>query len=82
METKNISVRGVGVNAWRNFRAMVIKKDLGLGDAVTEALKLYTKHEIKERPKYRFMDMKPVDFGPGNENLSGKIDGILYGDEK
>jgi len=78
MKTKNVSVRGVGELTWRDFRAFVVKRGIDMGEATTEALRLYLRKK-KEKPKYRFLDLKPVDFGPGNENLSERIDEILYG---
>lgn len=78
METKNITIRGVSVNVWRNFRAAMIKENVNIGEAVTGALEIYLKKQEGEKPKYNFMDLKPVDFGPGNENLSERIDEVLY----
>jgi len=48
-------------------------------EATTEALRIYPRRKEKQKPKYRFLNLKPVDFGPGNENLSERIDEVLYG---
>ncbi len=82
METKNVSIRGVKKPIWNDFRAHVVKNEIEMGEATTEALKLYLKKKKKHKPRHRFLDLKPVDFGPGNENLSNKIDEILHGEKK
>jgi len=43
METKNVSIRGVRKPVWKNFRAHVVKNEIEMGEATTEALKLYLK---------------------------------------
>lgn len=82
MKTKSISVRGIAAEVWQDFRAFVVKSGLNMGEATTEALRLYLKKIKTAKPKYRFLDLKPVDFGPGNENLSERIDEILYDKKK
>jgi len=79
MKIKNVSVRGVGDFVWKDFRAFVVRHGMDMGEATTEALRLYLGKKKEQKPKYRFLDLKPIDFGPGTENLSEKIDEVLYG---
>lgn len=75
-----VTVRGVDRDTYKKFKATIALKGMKAGAALTEALKAWAKK--KERTsgkKGSFFDLKPWDWGKGNENASREIDEVLYG---
>jgi len=79
----HVSFRDVDAGAFREFKAAVASQGMTMGIAVSEALRLFAK-QFKEKKgnKMSLLDLKPVDYGPGSENMSQRIDEVLYGWKK
>lgn len=76
----NVSVRDVDAHVFREFKAEVVKEGLKTGTALTHALKCWLKSKrIHKKKKGSLLDIKPWDWGEGNENASQEIDEVLYG---
>jgi predicted CopG family antitoxin len=43
-------------------------------------LKFRGKDTLRKKDPRKLLKIKPIDFGPGSENLSTEIDEVLYGD--
>jgi len=78
----NICVRDVKEQLFRTFKAETVRENKKMGEALNEAIKLWLKKKKTTKPKYRFMDLKPFDPGPGCEDLSERVDEIVYGIKK
>lgn len=74
-----VSVRNVDENLFKEFSIEAKRRDRAVGEAVTEAMKLWL-HEQPARIM-RLKDIKPWDFGPGTEDISQNIDEIAYGED-
>ena len=78
-----ISVRGVNVQVFREFKAEAVRDGLSVGEAVTHALRQWLESRRKRHAvKKSLLDLKPVDFGPGSEKLSRQVDEVVYGWKK
>ena len=78
----NVSVRDVNPQVFREFKSEAVKEDLKVGVALTQALQNWVETRAKRKRKGSFLDLKPFDWGPGNENISESVDEILYGWKK
>jgi hypothetical protein len=78
----NVSIRGVNPEVFRKFKSEAVKEDLKTGVALTQALKCWLETKAKKKKKGSLLDLKPFDWGPGNENISERADEILYGWKK
>lgn len=75
----DITFRNVDKEILQNFKAEAVREDKAFGQALKEALLLWLEHrKITNKKKTKLSESKPLDFGPGTENLSEKIDDILY----
>jgi hypothetical protein len=79
VEAMNVSVRDVNPQVFREFKSEAVKEDLKVGVALTQALQNWLEARAKKKKKHSFLDLKPFDWGPGNENVSERVDEILYG---
>lgn len=78
-EMTDVTFRKVDEEILRNFKAEAVRENKTFGEALVEALKLWLEHKLPMRKKMaKLTDIKPVDFGPGTENLSKQIDEMLY----
>lgn len=76
----NISIRDVNPEIFRRLKAEAVKEGIKVGSALTQAVQSWLKgKEATKKKKRSFFDMKPWDWGPGNERVSVEIDEILYG---
>ncbi len=80
------TIRNLDEDLYRSMKAQAALSGKPLGELVNEALSIYlafkrpTAFAFPESKKtMRILDIKPVDFPPGNENLSREIDEVLYG---
>jgi len=73
-----VSVRNVDEKLFKEFSIEAKRKDMAVGEAVTEAMKLW----LHKQPAkiVRLRDIKPWSFGPGTEDISQNIDEIAYGE--
>ncbi len=69
-----LSVKNVTEKIFREFKAQAVLEDLPVGEALTQAMKLWMSRSKK--PKLHFMDMKTFN---GPRRLSEEIDEVLYG---
>lgn len=74
------TIRGIDAIVYREAKAEAARRSMPMGKVVSEALRLWLDAvATRFRKKKKLCDLKPVDFGPGNENLSQEIDKVLYG---
>lgn len=79
MTNVDITFRNVEEEPLRNFKAEAVRENKTFGEALAEALKLWLEHRWQMRKKMaKLTDIKPADFGIGTENLSKRIDEVLY----
>lgn len=71
-----LSVRDIDETIFREFKAQAVKEKVNVGTALTLAMKNWIE---KKTPKKSFLSIKPIDLGPGTENLSQEVDKVLYG---
>jgi uncharacterized protein YecT (DUF1311 family) len=75
-----VSIRDVDTDTFRKFKAKTALKGMKAGIALTEALRAWIEKKEKQTKKRgSFFDLKPWDWGKGNENASQEIDEVLYG---
>ncbi|MEW5956008.1 MAG: hypothetical protein AB1626_05750 [Candidatus Micrarchaeota archaeon] len=75
-----VCFRGVDTEVFREFKAEAARRGMRMGRAITEALKLFAEAPARQKKgKMGLLDLKPVDYGPENRNLSSRVDEILYG---
>ena len=80
MTNVDITFRNVDGEALQNFKAEAVRENKTFGEALAEAILLWLKHKkLIKKKKTRLSLSKPVDFGPGTENLSERVDEVLYG---
>lgn len=77
----NITVRGLDELVFKRFKAKAIEEDMKLGEALTQAMKLWIK-ERTIKPKASLLEIKPFHWGVGTERVSIEIDQILHGEER
>lgn len=79
----NISVRDVDPTAFREFKVKTVSQGTKTGIALTQAMKEWVgKREKEKKIKRSFFDLKPWDWGKGNERVSIEVDETLYGGKK
>ena len=79
MTNIDMTIRNLDKDVVRNFKAEAVRENKTLGEAVVEALKLWPEHKgFFQKKKMKLSDSKPVDFGPGTEDLSERLDEVLY----
>ncbi len=72
----DVFIKNVDKNAYKLAKVIAARDEKKIGEVVSESLFLL----VKQKRKKGLSGIKPVDFGPGTENLSTSIDEILYGD--
>ena len=72
-----VSIKDVDENIFREFKAESVREGLKIGKALTLAMRLMLE-KMEKKPKMRFLDLKPKDWGRGTERISEEIDTILY----
>jgi len=72
------TIRNLDEEAYRQLKARAAVEGKSVGEAMTEAIRLYIAQGRKRKTR-SIRDMKVVDFGPGTEHLSEEIDQVLYG---
>lgn len=80
MRKNLITVRDVDEKILRNFRAHAIQKKMKMGEALTDAMRIWIKQAGPEGtdPKI-LLKAKPSDWGRDTHKTSKEIDKILYG---
>jgi len=77
----NVTVRGLDQAVYRRFKAKAVEEGLKLGEALTQAMKIWMEHR-SEKGRAKLVDVKPLNWGEGTEKISIEIDRILYGGGK
>ena len=78
-----VSFRDVDDVAFREFKAVVARQGLRMGEAVTAAFKLFAKQaEAAPVGRMPLLGLKPVSYGKGSAKLSASVDAVLYGWER
>jgi hypothetical protein len=73
------SIKDVDEKIFREFKAEAVREGLKIGQALNFAMLAWLA-EGKKKPKLRFMNLKPMSWGPDSETASRDMDKILYGD--
>lgn len=72
------TVRNLDDDAYRALKARAALEGKTVGEAMSDAIRLYLSAPARKR-KRSILDAAPIDFGPGTERLSERIDEIVYG---
>lgn len=73
------TIRNLDARAFRALKARAAAEGKTVGQAVSEAIRVYlARPGAAERPA-SLADLTPEDFGPGTEGLSEQVDSVVYG---
>ena len=72
-----VSIKDVDEHIFREFKAESVREGLKIGKALTLAMQMMLEKSEK-KPKMRFLDLKPRDWGKGTERVSEEIDSVVY----
>lgn len=61
------------------MKAYAALEGVTVGEAISEAMRAYLAQKDLDEKTGSFRDLPTADFGEGNENLSERIDEVLYG---
>lgn len=75
----NVSIRGLNDTLFKELKAEAAREGLSIGQAISLAVSGWLASKHSNKNKLRFLDLKPIDFGPGSEHSSEDIDKVLYG---
>jgi hypothetical protein len=76
----NITIRNLDDALFRKFKSTAVEDNIKLGAALNQAMNLWISKNGNKK-KGRLSELKPFDWGKGNEDLSENIDKVLYGDQ-
>lgn len=74
------TIRNLDEANFRELKAKAAREGKSLGEAVNEAIQVYLHEPVRIKTR-SILDLQPIEFPPGNENLSREIDPVLYGEE-
>lgn len=75
----NITFRNVDIAVLRDFKAEAVRENKTFGQALAEALAVWLQHRrIARGKRMKLSDIEPMDFGPGAETLSQRVDEEVY----
>ena len=69
-----LSVKDVDERVFRELKAESVREGVKIGKALNWAMKSW----LDKKPRLRFLDLKPKDWGKGTERVSEEIDKLLY----
>lgn len=73
------TIRNIDPEAYRRLRVWAAHHGLGIGEALSKLVNEHA-HIPTPRRKVSIWDVKPWNWGPGNESASEQVDEIAYGD--
>ncbi|MGI0141495.1 MAG: hypothetical protein ACREBF_02475 [Candidatus Micrarchaeales archaeon] len=81
---RTLTVRRINTKLRARLKARAAARRMSVGEALNQAIEFWLKEENKESKKdiKELLKFKPIDFGSGSENLSLRIDEIIYGGSK
>lgn len=74
----NATIRNIDGKLYLELKARAAREGRTIGAVLNDAIRSYLGGTRRGRRKTRFLDLEPVDFGPGNERLSEEIDEVVY----
>ncbi|MDX2179559.1 MAG: hypothetical protein SFV18_08215 [Bryobacteraceae bacterium] len=77
----NTTIRGLDENVYRSLKARAALVGRPIGELVSEALRSYLAWPVLAERTRSIADIKPIDLGPGTENISERIDEIVYDED-
>ncbi len=76
----NVSFRDVDERKFREFKSIMVREGMKAGEALSAAIDLFiAKFSTKQKRRYNLTSLKPVDYGPGSEKDSSRVDEFVYG---
>lgn len=77
------TIRNLDARLYRALLARAKARNRTVGSQANEAFRAFlSRPRLAGSSRRSFLDFKPVDFGPGTENVSEQIDQILYGENE
>ena len=77
----NITIRNIDAQLYREIKAEATREGINTGTAINSAIRLWlNRRRAQVKPERSFLELEPIDFGPGTENLSEEHDKYLYGE--
>jgi hypothetical protein len=73
------TIRNLDRRLYQQLRRRAKANRMTVGEAMNQAMKAYLAWPQFKKTGVSILDVKPEDFGPGNERLSEEIDDIVYG---
>lgn len=77
----NITIRNIDSRLYREMKAEATREGINIGTAINSAIRMWlNRKRTQAKPERSFLELEPIDFGPGTENLSEEHDKYLYGE--
>lgn len=73
------TIRNLDEETYRRLKAHAALNGQTIGEALNQAMRAYLSSEQEVEKTGRFTDLPHEDLGEGNEDLSDRVDEILYG---
>lgn len=73
------TIRNLDRAAYRALKARAALEGRTIGAAMNQAIRAWLARPDPGRKTASFFDLKPEDFGDGNERLSEEVDVVVYG---
>ena len=70
-----LSIRDVNESVYKEFKVFAVKKEMTIGEALTEAMQMLMERKEKQ---VSFLEVKPSRWGKGTEKTSLEIDKYAY----
>jgi plasmid stability protein len=78
-EAVDTTIRNLDETAYRALKARAALTGKTMGQAVSEAIRIYLARPDVRPTSGRFQDLTPEPYPEGTERLSEEIDAIVYG---
>ncbi|MEA1992892.1 MAG: hypothetical protein U9N35_00635 [Euryarchaeota archaeon] len=75
----NTTIRNIDDKTFHELKVEATKERVTVGQATTQAIKLWLKTKREKGKKRSLKEIKPISFGKENKKLSEEIKEVLYG---
>ena len=76
----NITIRNLDDSLFRKFKSTAVEDNIKLGAALNQAMIMWIEKNKQKVKKGKLSELKPFDWGEGEENASSDIDDVVYRD--
>lgn len=72
------TIRNIAEDAYQLLRTWAAHRGIGIGEALSQIILDHVQIPSIRQRRVSFWDVKPWDWGPGNERVSEEVDQIVY----